>query len=137
MNITSLKEFLKGKKSLTIQLPDQSFIPFHFHITEIGVIKKTFIDCGGVFRTDGAINFQIWVADDINHRLDPQKLLNIIDLAENEFQLNDEDIEVEYQTDTLGKYSLDHNGTNLLLLPKKANCLAPDKCGVSSKKSCC
>ena len=32
-------------------LPDQSFVPAHYHITEVGRVQKDFIDCGGTVRS--------------------------------------------------------------------------------------
>ncbi|MEI7863404.1 MAG: DUF6428 family protein, partial [Planctomycetota bacterium] len=32
-------------------LPDKSFVPAHFHITEVGRVQKDFIDCGGTVRS--------------------------------------------------------------------------------------
>ena len=43
---------------------------------------------------------------DFDHRLAPTKLINIIDLAEEKLQLEDLDIEVEYQGTTIQKFGL-------------------------------
>lgn len=38
-------------------LPDKSFVPAHYHITEVGKVQKDFIDCGGtVSRRVPALN---------------------------------------------------------------------------------
>ena len=31
-------------------LPDKSFVPAHYHITEVGKVQKDFVDCGGTVR---------------------------------------------------------------------------------------
>jgi hypothetical protein len=59
---------------LHFQLPDASRVPEHFHITEIGRIQRHFVDCGGTERMENRINFQLWVANDYDHRLSPEKL---------------------------------------------------------------
>ena len=46
----------------------------------------------------------------------------------------DAEIEVEYQSDTIGKYHLDFDGANFLLVATQTNCLAQDKCGIPSEK---
>jgi hypothetical protein len=55
--------------------------------------------------------------------LKPQKLLNIIALSENRLGIGDLEVEVEYQSDTIGKYGLGFDGTNFQLLSKKTACL--------------
>ncbi|MGN6648186.1 MAG: DUF6428 family protein [Cytophaga sp.] len=120
-------------------------MPEHFHVTEIGQITKNFIDCGGIIRQENVVNFQLWTSNDMDHRLYPQKLLNIIALSEEALGIEDLEVEVEYQSDTIGKYSLGFNGTNFILETKKTACLASDNCGItadnniteSAGKNCC
>ena len=109
-------------------------VPKHFHVTEVGKISKHFIDCGGTVRTENVINFQLWEANDYDHRLHPEKLVNIIELSENVLKLDDLEIEVEYQGSTIGKYNLGFNGKNFLLLNKQTDCLAKDACGIPTEK---
>ena len=59
-------------------------------ITEIGLIEKRFIDCGGTLRTEKGINFRLWDADDYEHRLKPGKLLHIITLSEAQLDISDD-----------------------------------------------
>lgn len=134
MKLSEVKEVLKELDTVTFQLPNNTFVPIHFHVTEVGEISKKFIDCGGTVREEKVINFQLWEADDFDHRLAPQKLLNIIKLSERTLGLSDSEIEVEYQSDTIGKYGLDFNGKNFLLTNKFTNCLASDKCGIPPEK---
>jgi hypothetical protein len=98
------------------------------------MITKNFIDCGGTVREEKVVNFQLWEANDFDHRLAPQKLKNIIELSEKVLHLEDAEIEVEYQQDTIGKYNLEFNGTHFLLVAKQTNCLAQDKCGIPEEK---
>ena len=44
--------------------------------------------------------------------------------------MEDLEIEVEYQSGTIGKYDLGFDGTNFLLLAKQTACLASEACGV-------
>ena len=115
-------------------LGDGTLIPPYFHITEMGMKIKHFVDCGGVIRTEECINFQIWTADDFDHRLTSQKLLELIDKNEGLFGKTNLEIEMEYQTNTIGSYSLgesNHPNALFTLKSKKTNCLAPDKCGIN------
>ncbi len=130
MKLSELKLQLKDIETLNFILPNGSFVPTHFHVTEIGLITKKFIDCGGTLRDESVINFQLWEANDFDHKLAPRKLLGIIGLSERKLALEDLEIEVEYQADTIGKYGLDFDGTNFLLTQKKTNCLAMDNCGI-------
>ncbi len=125
-------------------LPNGELVPTHFHVTEVGKISKHFIDCGGTVRKEDVINFQLWNADDYNHRLHPEKLVHIIELSEKVLGLEDLEIEVEYQMenskalssnfDTIGKFSLDFDGTNFLLTTKQTDCLAKKNCGIPAEK---
>jgi hypothetical protein len=135
MKLSEVKIALEGIESLSFQLPDDSFVPQNFHITEVGVISKNFIDCGGTIRTENKVNFQLWEDEkDIDHRLKPGKLLDIIQLSERVLGIEDAEIEVEYQEYTIGKYGLEFNGKSFLLTNTATDCLAKDKCGVPAEK---
>lgn len=145
MKLSDIKRHLAGAEAVNFQLPDGQYVPEHFHVTEVGLVTKHFIDCGGQTRLEKVVNFQLWDANDYEHRLKPQKLLNIIALSERKLGIEDLDIEVEYQSATIGKYELDFNGTDFLLVAKHTACLAKDKCGVPApapsteiiKEACC
>ncbi|SDR88874.1 DUF6428 family protein [Winogradskyella sediminis] len=134
MKLSEIKSKLKALDSIAFQLPNGDLVPRHFHVTEVGKISKHFIDCGGTVRTENVANFQLWEADDYDHRLHPEKLLSIIELSEKVLQIEDLDIEVEYQGETIGKYGLDFNGEHFLLTTKLTDCLAKDKCGIPEAK---
>lgn len=135
MNLNEIKEILTSLDAVVFQLPTKSFVPEHFHVTEVGMITKNFIDCGGKVREEKVINFQLWEAADYDHRLAPSKLVNIIELSEKVLKINPElEIEVEYQSDTIGKYGLDFDGSNFQLTSKTTACLASDSCGIPVEK---
>lgn len=139
MKLSEVKIVLKKLSVIGFQLPNGELVPKHFHVTEVGKITKAFIDCGGVVRNEEVANFQLWNANDYDHRLHPEKLLNIIELSENVLKLEDLEIEIEYQTqleglDTIGKFGLDFDGTNFLLTNTQTDCLAQDQCGVPKNK---
>lgn len=134
MTLTEIKEILPTLKNVEFQLENGTMVPEHFHITEVGQITKNFIDCGGVIHSEKTVNFQLWNADDFEHRLKPAKLLNIIQLSEEKLAIEDAEIEVEYQSDTIGKYDLEFNGKHFVLKNKTTACLAQDACGIPAEK---
>ncbi len=134
MKLSEFKQQLSLTQELNFVLPNGDFVPKHFHVTEVGQVSKHFIDCGGTVRNEKAVNFQLWEANDIDHRIAPQKLISIINLSEKILGVQDSEIEVEYQSDTIGKYGLEFNGINFVLTAKKTNCLASDKCGIATEE---
>ena len=79
MKLEELKSHLQSNQELNLILPNGQFVPKHFHITEVGMNTRHFIDCGGTERIEKKVNLQLWVEDrDPDHRLSPEKLLSII-----------------------------------------------------------
>ncbi len=134
MKLSQVKLALQELEDIGFQLPNGELVPSHFHVTEVGKITKHFIDCGGTERKEEVVNFQLWNANDYDHRLHPEKLLDIIKLSEKALEITDLEIEVEYQADTIGKFGLDFDGKNFLLTLKQTDCLAKDKCGIPTAK---
>ncbi|SIT08711.1 hypothetical protein SAMN05421786_10585 [Chryseobacterium ureilyticum] len=134
MKLSEIKEILPTLDNVAFQLENGAFVPEHFHVTEVGTVTKHFIDCGGTIRQEKVVNFQLWNANDFEHRLKPGKLLNIIKLSEEKLGIEDDEIEVEYQNITIGKYDLDFNGKTFILKNKTTACLAEDACGIPSEK---
>ncbi|WP_432410828.1 DUF6428 family protein [Rasiella sp. SM2506] len=134
MKLSEVKSKLNELKTISFQLPNGELVPNHFHVTEVGKISKHFIDCGGTVRKEEVANFQLWNANDYDHRLHPEKLLDIISLSEKILSIEDLEIEVEYQADTIGKFGLDFDGTHFLLTSKHTDCLAKDQCGIPVEK---
>lgn len=134
MKLSQIKTLLGTVETVNFQLPNGTFVPEHFHVTEVGLINKNFIDCGGTVRNETVVNFQLWNANDFEHRLKPKKLLDIIQLSEKVLGIEDFEIEIEYQNTTIGKYELGFNGENFELLNKNTACLAQDNCGIPAEK---
>jgi hypothetical protein len=127
-SIDSIKEF-------SIQLPNGTFVPPHFHITEMGLLTKNYIDCGNVVREEKSITFQVWFAGDLDHRLTSEKVHKIINASEKLFQSADLELEVEYQdAQTIGKFGLEFQNGIFQLTPKQTTCLAQDHCGIPADK---
>jgi Family of unknown function (DUF6428) len=133
MKISEFKAHLATLNSVGFKLPNGECVPLHFHITEVGRITKHFIDCGGDVHEEKSANLQIWVADDTDHRLTPRNLLNILDQSKKVLNEEDLEIEVEYQTETIGKYGLSIDDDAFVLLAKETDCLAKIKCNIPQK----
>ena len=134
MKISEIKNILENAESVDFQLENGQKVPEHFHITEVGMVTKHFIDCGGTERLEKVANFQLWNANDYDHRLKPLKLTKIIELSQSKLGMGDLEIEVEYQSDTIGKYDLAFDGKTFILQTKQTACLASDACGIPASQ---
>lgn len=134
MKLSEVKQALKGLQAITFRLPNGNLVPSHFHVTEVGKVSRTFIDCGGTMRSENVVNFQLWNATDYDHRLHPEKLVAIISLSESKLGITDADVRVEYQGDTIETYDLAFDGSNFLLEARQTDCLAKDNCGIPEEK---
>ncbi len=131
MKLSEFKNALNTLEKVSFRKPNGEFVESHTHITEVGMITKEFIDCGGVVRKESKVGFQLWKDDgDIDHRLSPEKLQHIIALSEKNLTILDEEIEIEYQSDTIGKYGVEFNGFEFVLTSTLTACLAEDNCGI-------
>ena len=122
-------------------LPDRSFVPAHYHITEVGRVRKDFIDCGGTVRSTEACVLQVWVADDVDHRLETTKLSGIMQAARSLLGSADLPVEVEYDGGVISQYPLGGledtpSGLLFYLGTKHTACLAPEKCKVGDSGCC-
>jgi hypothetical protein len=140
MNFHKFLDLVKNSPSMDmhIMLPDGTFVPSHFHVTEVGKVNKKFIDCGGTHREINSCVLQVWVAHDVDHRLKSDKLAKILNLATPILE-DDLPLEIEYGSEYVSQYPVGSvevtpKGLLLLLGSKHTECLAPDKCGVGN---CC
>ena len=134
MKLSEVKAKLDKLTELKFKLPNGDYVASHFHVTEVGQISKSFIDCGGVIRHEKKVAFQLWEANDYNHRLHPEKLVAIVDLSINKLGIEDSEVEVEYQGPTIQKYGLDFKNDEFLLTSTQTDCLAKDNCGIPIEK---
>lgn len=153
MNLSELKTLLSehSDRHFRIQLPDGSPVPLSFHVTEVGRVHKTFLDCGGTLRESLSCQLQVWVGEDYDHRIETRKMAAILDKTK--AYLPDESIpvEVEYEDRVISQYTIEsHEVTEeavvLRLAHKHTECLAPELCGlpaiarlptVGGKSPCC
>lgn len=143
MNVREFRAVLEANPGVKMHfmLPDQSFVPAHYHITEIGRVQKDFIDCGGTVRSLTSCLLQIWVATDVDHRLETTKLAKIMEIAHPLLTSDDLAVEVEYEDAVVSQYPLGSaevtpSGILFYLGTKHTACLAPEKCGVGGQACC-
>ena len=129
------------ESSVRFILPDGGFIPAHFHITEVGHVRKDFIDCGGTVRSLQTCLLQAWVASDEDHRINTTKLVKVLRLADSILGAAALPVEVEYEDGFVSQFpvaaaEVTPQGILFFLTTKHTDCLAKEKCGVEDA-SCC
>ena len=103
MTLAEFKSSLSEHPDLALrfQLPDGGFIPAHAHVTEIAMVEKRFVDCGGTIRAESVCRLQLWVAKDFWHRFTAGKLLAILSKAAGVLGPDSLPVDVEYDLDVL------------------------------------
>ncbi len=136
MNLSELKQTLTDnpKKDLQFHLHDDTVIPAHFHITEVGHVAKKFIDCGGTVREEEKALLQIWVTTDEDHRVNAGQLGIIIDHGKPVLPEHDLPVEFEYEHGLLSHFEVTSvkvaDAVQIQLEPKQTDCMAKDVCCV-------
>lgn len=128
-------EFLRSHPDhqITFVTPDGGLVPAHFHITEVGHLAKSFIDCGGARHTTGSCLLQVWVAEDTDHRLKASKLLAIFGRADGLLPSMELPVEIEFEAPVLTQLPLTRcevRGEALVFHTefKHTDCMAKDIC---------
>ena len=143
MNVKEFRALLDAHPGVRmhLMLPDKSFVPAHYHITEVGRVQKDFIDCGGTVRSLTSCVLQVWVANDQEHRLESSKLAKIMAIAQPLLASDDLPVEVEYEDRVVSQYpvggaEMTPAGILFYLGTKHTACLAPETCGVDGTECC-
>lgn len=142
MNVKEFNDILKkhNNELMHFMFLDKKFISPNYHVTEVGLVEKKFIDCGGTVRSSSSCVLQILVADDVDHRLLSSKLIEIMEMASSILQSDELLMEVEFEDKVISQFPIighEHTPCGILfyLGDKHTACLAPDKCGINT--SCC
>lgn len=135
MKLTELQQALQTMDEVHFTLPSGKYVPRHYHLTEIGLATKTFVDCGGKRHEVKKVNLQLWTSIDYDHRLKANKFLTIINTSLPLFAGENLEVEVEYQSDTVGKYQLNFTGNHFELVNTQTDCLATELCGIDAVKN--
>ncbi len=59
MKLSEIKKHLSTAEAVNFELQNGTLVPEHFHVTEVGIVKKHFIDCGVTVRSEKVANFQL------------------------------------------------------------------------------
>ena len=144
MTVTDLKAALAAHpdQPLALVLPDGSTVPPHFHVTEVAFSKKDFIDCGGTIRHEGKAVLQIWVAKDVDHRVNSTSLAKILEHGAPVIPTDALPVEIEYCMPGLTYMKLSEaqpreEALHLILSHLETDCLAKDVCGVTPSGEAC
>ena len=135
-------------KTLQLVLPGGNAVPQSFHVTEVGRVQKTFLDCGGKLHQTDTCQIQAWVGDDEDHRLAVGKLVKIFQKSALLLPGGGAPLEIEYQDGVLSQYpiaSFTVKDRDLIfqLERKHTDCLAREIClppvgnGENGATSCC
>jgi hypothetical protein len=133
-------------------LPDGDSIPAHAHVTEVGHVAKTFVDCGGVTGRNETVLLQTHVGQDVEHRLRSDRFAKILALGERVLPHDQLDVEVEYDCCVVAQYPIEEvkpagEHLDVILGRRRTQCLAQerqksageivDACCSTAASACC
>jgi hypothetical protein len=101
-------------------LPGKSFVPAHYHITEVGKLQKDFIDCGGNVRSTTACLLQVWVAQNLDHRLETTKLASITRIAEPLLEFDELPVVIEHEEGVISQHPCERRSTKCIAVRSKS-----------------
>jgi hypothetical protein len=135
MKTSEFKKLLERypDNNLSFVLPNGESIPAHAHITEVGRVDKTFLDCGGEAHKTSACSLQAWVAADMDHRLNAGKLAAILEEAAPILSEDDPVVEIEFEQELISQFPVvaarvAGGAISFELGSKHTDCLAKDTC---------
>ena len=152
MKLSELKSLLAthSRRLFRIALPDGNAVPVSFHVTEVGRLHKTFLDCGGKLREITTCQLQVWVGKDYDHRIETGKMASILEKAKSLLPDDTIPVEIEYEDRVISQYTIEgHELTDEAVILELANkhtaCLAMELCGlpdprlpaIGGKAPCC
>ena len=153
MKLSELKSLLRAHadRHFRIRLPDGEPVPLSFHVTEVGRLHKTVLDCGGKLRESIICQLQVWVGPDYDQRIETGKMASILDKAKTLLSDESVPVEVEYEDRVISQYTIEgHEVTGDAVILELANkhtaCLAMELCctpsidrlpAIGGKPACC
>jgi hypothetical protein len=142
VKLSALKSLLHSNPEAftSFLLPTGELIPAHFHLTEVGHVRKKFVDCGGVFRESEACLLQAHAGLDIDHRLRAKRFADILELARPVLPARDLDVEVEWDCCVISQYPVkaarvSPDEIEFRLVASHTACLAKRKCDCESEST--
>jgi hypothetical protein len=123
-------------------LPDGDYIPMHAHVTEVGHVVRSFIDCGGLTGKEEKVLVQTHVGNDTDHRLRSDRFAKILQLGNRVIPSADLDVVVEYDCCVIAQYPIaeaipDGAHLNLILRRGRTQCRARERHDTKAVERCC
>ena len=123
-------------------LPDGDYIPMHAHVTEVGHVVRSFIDCGGLTGKEEKVLVQTHVGNDTDHRLRSDRFAKILQLGNRVIPSADLDVDVEYDCCVVAQYTIaeavpDGEHLNLILRRGRTQCRARERRDSKTVERCC
>ena len=144
MTLHDLKDALKANPKLfpRFVLPNGDCIPAHAHVTEVGHVARSFVDCGGLTGKEEKILLQTHVGDDADHRLRSDRFAKILELGNSVIPSADLDVAVEYDCCVVAQYPIaearpDGEHLNLILRRGRTQCRARERRESETAADCC
>ena len=134
MTLHDLKNALKAnpKRFPRFVLPNGDYIPAHAHVTEVGHVARSFVDCGGLTGKEEKILLQTHVGDDADHRLRSDRFAKTLQLGNRVIPSADLDVAVEYDCCVVAQYPIaeatpEDEHLNLILRRNRTQCRARER----------
>lgn len=123
-------------------LPDGDYIPAHAHVTEVGHVSKSFIDCDGVTGKSETVLLQTHVGQDTDHRLQSDRFAKILQLGERVLPHDRLEVEVEYDCCVVAQYPVAGvkpagKYLDVILEKRHTQCLARERQKAATATACC
>lgn len=137
MTLQEFKSLLHQNRGKLFQvvLPQGDAVPVSFHITEVGRVEKTFLDCGGKLHTRQTAQLQVWVGPDQDHRIQAGKMADILDKSSEVVPDPSLPLELEYEREDgfvsqfpVADFEVSEDAVVLHLGVRHTECLAPELC---------
>ena len=144
MTLHDLQDALEAnpKRFPRFVLANGDYIPAHAHVTEVGHVVRTFIDCGGQTGKEEKVVLQTHVGNDTDHRLRSDRFAKILELGNRVIPSADLDVDVEYDCCVVAQYSVaearpDGEHLNLILRRGRTQCRARERGEPKTPAGCC
>lgn len=137
MTLSEFKTLLGQNRETLFQvvLPHGDAVPQSFHITEVGRVEKTFLDCGGKLHTRATCQLQVWVGPDEDHRIQAGKMADILGRARAVVPDDSLPLELEYEMESgfvsqfpVAGFEVSEGAVVLQLGVRHTECLALELC---------
>jgi len=135
ITFTELKKLVVKAHKISFELPNGKLVPAHYTITRIGEQVSKYIDATGKIQQHKFLVLQFLPSGTYNHRLHPEKLQKLLELAEQAFDTSTSAIKVTYQAENTIFYSIEYSDSIFKLLPDIDQSIHSENQIVKSKKS--